>query len=227
MSILTEPGLSQMLFIALLTLSKYRSMKCSQNVNCLSSYCPTTAVKCSWEINTSFLWKHPKYKKMNDFSWSTPSLNHPAPTDSIQIQIHQCIKLSCAPTALIWCYFLFLCTQNHNSPHRLSGKPHFFCLTFPYTSPICAQILSFFLSLEHVIFWLLVWSHCKYFQYGITVSKSLLSLPGEKQNSHLRFSCGTFLANITTVRPPTCAGEKKNWPCNLCFSSFFPSSFLL
>lgn len=165
---------------------------------------------------------------MNDFSWSTPLLNDPAPTYSIQSQPHQCIKLSCAPTALIWSYFLFLCTQNQNSLHLLSGKPHLlfflpnFSLHFPH---LCARILSFS-SLEHVIFWLLVWSHCKYFQYSITVSKSLRSLPGEKQNSHLRFSCGTFLANIITVRPPTWTGNKTKRPCVLCFLvSFLRPSF--
>lgn len=58
------------------------------------------------------------------------------------------------------------------------------------------------------LFWPLIWSYCKYFQYSITIPKSLNSFPGGKQNSHLRFSCGAFSANIIAARPPPSAGPQ-------------------
>lgn len=68
----------------------------------------------------------------------------------------------------------------------------------------------------HIFFFfppqLLVWSHCKYFQYSVTVPWSPPSLPGVKQNSHLRFSCGAFLANIIAARPSTLCWPQNNSP---------------
>lgn len=114
---------------------------------------------------------------------------------------------------------LFLPKQYRNSLHLPSpwqeGHAYYLlCPIFlPLSLPDCfppfnTKILSFFLSLQ-VISWLLVWSHRKYFQDSITVPKSLHSLPGGKQNSHLRFSCGAFSANIIPDRSPPSAGSKQ------------------
>ena len=133
---------------------------------------------------------------------------------------HQCIELSCAPPTVMWP--LFLPKQYRNSLHlpspwQESHAYYLFCPIFlplslsvppPPPPPFNTKISSFFLSLR-VISWLLVWSHRKYFQYSITVPKSLHSLPGGKQNSHLRFSCGAFSANIIPARSPPSAGSKQ------------------
>lgn len=166
--------------------------------------------------------KTPKVLKRNGSSWFTSCLNHPAPTDSTLIQTHRCIKLSCAPPTVTWPYALPPQTISKQSslPIAMKGQPRllFFLphltlsLSFslsPNTLPTFnANILSFFCHCSVSFFWLLVWSYCKYFQYSITVPKSLHSLPGGKQNSHLRFSCGAFSANIIAARPPPSAGPK-------------------
>lgn len=119
--------------------------------------------------------------------WTTqPQMTRP-------IQILPCVKLSCLvhlpPSPDLP---LFLPDGYPNrlrllSPwHEKSHTPNFACSFWPPLSLfLClslaffeTKILSFFLSLDRVIFWLLVWSHCKYFQDEITVSKSLRSLPG-------------------------------------------------
>lgn len=77
---------------------------------------------------------------------------------------------------------------------------------------------------ERGFFGLPVWSHCKYFQYSITAPKSLQSLPGEKQNSHLRFSCRAFFRQILLLPDlhPPLAPEELTFQ-TLLFSHKVPS----
>lgn len=148
--------------------------------------------------------KHLKFWKVSIYE---PALNHPT----------QALKLF-ANLISAWFYFLPPRMISKQSS-LLSGRSE---SSADFWSPLLLLTRLLLLTpkychLGRVIFWLLVWSHCKYFQCSITVPKSLHSLPGEKQNSNLRFSCGMFLANIIAARPPSSAGPKTTHLSNLPF----------
>ena len=148
-------------------------------------------------------------------SSSTPSVNLPTPTDPPQI-----LKLSCAPSTITWPHSPPPPphNENQNSLHLLSGKSHLLLLwplslltcppPPPPPPPFTPKYCLFSVTGPCHFSDCHVWAHCKYFQYNITVSKSLPGLPGGKQNSHLRFSRGAFSANIIAARPPPSAGTK-------------------
>lgn len=173
-----------------------------QKQKSLPAYC---CWNCFWWCVTVFLFQH----FCICVSWVDPR-----PPWATQPQLTQLVQIlrcvSCEPPTFTWPYSLppqwipivFLPWQESHT--------YFFSLPLSLLIhlPPSRQNIVFFLSLEHDTFWLRVWSHCKYFQYSVTISKSLHSLPGGKQNSHLRFSCGAFSANIIAARPPPSSGTK-------------------
>lgn len=112
--------------------------------------------------------------------------------------------------------FLFKCYQN-NLHFQLPRRPSHKSTLLPphpppaqHTSYLHQHIILVSVVVECSFFGLPVWSHCKYFQYSITAPKSLQSLPGEKQNSHLRFSCRAFFRQILLLpdlHPPLAPKE--------------------
>lgn len=109
---------------------------------------------------------------------------------------------------------LFLSKRYQNNLHfQLPCRPsHKYTLLPPArrTSYLRQHIILVSVVAECSFFGLPVWSHCKYFQYSITAPKSLQSLPGEKQNSHLRFSCRAFFRQILLLpdlHPPLAPEE--------------------
>lgn len=169
--------------------------------------------------------KHPKHSKNKEKTNRSPVDPHPRRTTQPQLtprwfkSIRESNSLVHRPLSRDLTLFPPWSVSKQSllfSPWQVSSLLHLLPLSLsPSTfAPFHTQTLSFFLSLHCVIFRLLVWSRCKYFQYSITVSKLLHSLPGGKQNSHLSFSCEAFFVKCYCCQTSTLFWALNNSPFN-------------
>lgn len=132
------------------------------------------------------------------------------------------IKLCYVSPGLIWPWSLPF-QSVWKSPFTTTGKLHFHLFFLSLSLFLTPSIVCFYVTgVWHL--WLLVWSHCKCLKYNVSALKSFHSLPREKQNSHLKFTCGMCLESIVVATPPQFDGPEQitshsPFPINLPITS--------